>query len=314
MKPVVLQMGALPDWDQGPLEAQFDVRAFFAAEDGNAFLRDNGESVRAIVTRGELGADSTVLDACPAVELVAVYGVGFDAVDMAACTERGIRVTNTPDVLTEDVADLGVGMMIALSRETVQAAAWVRSGRWASEGNYPLTTRVHGRRVGILGMGRIGQAVARRLQGFGVSIHYADLAPLDDQPAWVHVDNPVALAEAVDVLFVTLAASARTRHIVDAAVLSALGHNGQLINISRASNVDESALLDALEGGTLGAAALDVFEGEPAIDPRFLALDNVLLLPHCASGTVETRQAMGQLVRDNLDRHFAGDALLTPVN
>lgn len=308
-----MQVGSLPEWDETPLNQDFDVRRYFEARDKPAFLGEHGADVRAIVTRGELGADRAMIAACPALELISVYGVGFDAVDLAACAERGVRVTNTPDVLTEDVADLGVGMMISLLREINGASAWLHSGQWQAA-NYRLTRRVHGKRVGVLGMGRIGRCVAKRLSGFDVTLHYSDIAPLSDNEEWLFESDPVALAAQVDVLFVTLAASAATRHIVNRQVIEALGDSSSLINISRASNVDEGALLDALETGRLGGAALDVFEGEPALDPRFLSLPNVLLLPHCASGTVETRRAMGQLLRDNVTAHFRGDALLTPVN
>ncbi len=244
---------------------------------------------------------------------MSVYGVGFDAVDLAACRARGIRVTNTPDVLTKDVADLGVAMMLALSRGVVGADAWVRDGSWAARGLYPLQRRVTGRRAGILGLGRIGYEVAKRLAGFEMAIAYTDVAEKPFAAGWDFVPDPVALAKRSDVLFVTLAASAATRHVVSTRVIEALGPEGMLVNVSRASNVDEEALLDALETGRLGSAALDVFEGEPRLDPRFLKLPNVLLQPHQASGTVETRKAMGQLVRDNLAAHFAGLPLPTPV-
>ena len=172
---------------------------------------------------------------------------------------------------------------------------------------------MHGRRAGILGLGRIGYEVAKRLAGFDMDIAYSDTGPKDFARDWTFVADPVALAERSDFLFVTLAASAETRHIVGRKVIEALGPDGMLINISRASNIDENALLDALEARTLGSAALDVFEGEPNLNPRFLALDNVLLQPHMASGTVETRKAMGQLVFDNLSAHFDGRPLPTPV-
>ena len=223
------------------------------------------------------------------------------------------RWTYTPDVLTEDVADLGIAMMLAQTRGVVGADAWVRSGDWARKGLYPLQSRAHGKRAGVLGLGRIGFEVARRLAGFGMRIAYSDIVAKDDTRDWDFIPDPVALAEASDFLFVTLAASAATRHIVGKDVIGALGRDGMLINISRASNIDEEALLTALENRSLGAAALDVFEGEPALNPRFLALDNVLLQPHHASGTVETRKAMGKLVRDNLTAHFEGRPLLTPV-
>jgi lactate dehydrogenase-like 2-hydroxyacid dehydrogenase len=312
-KPVILQIGPYPPWDQTPLDAAFEVHRYFEATDKPAMLAQVGPHVRAIATRGELGANAALIAACPNLEVISVYGVGYDAVDLASCRARGIRVTNTPDVLTDDVADLGVAMMLALSRGVVGAETWVRDGSWAAKGLYPLQRKVTGRRAGILGLGRIGREVAKRLTGFGMDIAYTNPAPKDTPPAWTYIADPVALAARSDVLFVCLAASAATRHIVNRAVIEALGPDGMLINISRASNIDEEALLTALETGTLGSAALDVFEGEPRLNPRFLSLSNVLLQPHHASGTVETRKAMGQLLRDNLSAHFAGQPLPTPV-
>lgn len=312
-KPEILQVGPYPEWDQVPLDAAFAVHRYFEAADKPGFLAEVGGGVRGIATRGELGANRAMIEACPRLEVISVYGVGFDAVDLAACRERGIRVSNTPDVLTNDVADLGVAMMLAQSRGIIGAEAWVRDGSWAAKGLYPLKRRVWGRRAGVLGLGRIGFEVAKRLAGFDMEIAYSDVAAKEYAPDWEFIADPVALAARSDFLFVTLAASAATRHIVGAEVIAALGAEGMIINISRASNIDEEALLAALESGALGAAALDVFEGEPALNPRFLALPNVLLQPHHASGTIETRKAMGQLVRDNLAAHFAGRPLLTPV-
>ena len=313
-KPQILQMGPYPEWDQVPLEEQFTVHRYFEADDKAALLARVGSDVRGIATRGELGASAEIIAACPNLEVISVYGVGYDAVNLETCRARGIRVTNTPDVLTKDVADLGVAMMLALSRGMIGAERWVRDGSWASRGLYSLKSRVWGKRAGVLGLGRIGFEVARRLQGFDLEIAYCDVTPRDFAAAsWRFVADPVALAADVDFLFVTLAASAATRHIVDEKVIAALGPQGTLINISRASNIDEEALLEALRTGALGSAALDVFEGEPHLDPRFLDLENVLLQPHHASGTVETRKAMGQLMRDNLAAHFAGRDLLTPV-
>jgi len=312
-KPVVLQVGPYPEWDQKPLDEAFDVRRYFEAEDKAQFLRDHGPNVRGIATRGELGADAAMIAACPNLEVISVYGVGYDAVDIEAAGARGIRVTNTPDVLTGDVADLGVAMMLCLSRGMVGAEAWVRDGSWATEGLYPLKRRVFGRKAGILGLGRIGFEVGKRLEGFGMDIAYSDLNPRDDASDWTYLASAQDLAAHSDFLFITLAASAKTRHIVGESVINAVGPEGMVINISRASNIDEDALISALQDGRLGSAALDVFEGEPALDPRFLTLDNVLLQPHHASGTIETRKAMGKLVRDNLTAHFAGELLITPV-
>ena len=312
-KPPILQIGPYPQWDQEPLDAAFQVHRYFEATDKAKLLAEVGPSIKAIATRGELGANRGMIEACPNLQLISVYGVGFDAVDLQACRERGIRVTNTPDVLTNDVADLGVAMMLCQSRGMLGAETWVRDGSWAEKGLYPLKRRVWGRRAGVLGLGRIGFEVAKRLKGFDLQIAYSDVEAKSFASDMKFVADPVELARQSDFLFVTLAASAATRHIVGRQVIEALGPEGMLINISRASNIDEEALLEALETGKLGSAALDVFEGEPKLNPRFLALDNVLLQPHHASGTIETRKAMGQLVRDNLAAHFAGQPLPTPV-
>lgn len=309
----ILQVGPYPAWDEGPLGEAFTLHRWFEVADKPAFLAAHGGDIRGIATRGELGANRELIAALPKLEIISVYGVGYDAVDLEAARARGIRVTNTPDVLTRDVADLGIAMMLCLARGMIGAEAWVRSGDWAKRGLYPLKTSVTGKRAGILGLGRIGYEVARRLAAFDMDVAYTDVEAKPFASGWTFVADAKALAERSDFLFVTLAASAATRHIVGREMIEALGPQGMLINISRASNIDEAALLDALEGGRLGSAALDVFEGEPNLDPRFLALDNVLLQPHHASGTVETRQAMGRLMRDNLTAHFAGRPLLTPV-
>lgn len=312
-KPHILQMGQLPEWDETPLRDAYEVHRYFEAADKDAFLASVGSDINAIATRGDLGAHADVIAACPALEIISVYGVGYDTVDLAACAARDIAVTNTPDVLTDDCADLALGMWLALSRGIVAAEAWARSGDWAAKGGYPLQHRACGKRAGILGLGRIGMAVAKRLQGFDMQIAYTARSPKSECENWQFVRDARDLAAQCDVLFVTLAATDETRHIVNAAVLDALGPKGLLVNISRAQNIDEAALLDTLEQGRLRGAALDVFEGEPKINPRFARLANVLLQPHHASGTFETRHAMGQLMRDNLTAHFAGRPLLTQV-
>jgi lactate dehydrogenase-like 2-hydroxyacid dehydrogenase len=312
-KPEVLQIGPYPEWDQVPLDAAYIMHRYFETSDKPALLAEVGARVRAIATRGELGASAELIAACPALEIISVYGVGFDAVHLDSCRARGIRVTNTPDVLTKDVADLAIAMVLAQWRGVNGAERWVREGSWAAKGLYPLKTRVWGKRAGILGLGRIGFEVARRLTGFDMDIAYTDIEPKPYGKDWTFVPDPVALAQRSDILFVTLAATAAARHIVGRTVLEALGPKGLLVNVSRASNIDEEALIEALAGGKLGAAALDVFDGEPNLNPRFLNLPNVLLQPHHASGTVETRKAMGQLMRDNLAAHFAGRPLPTPV-
>jgi lactate dehydrogenase-like 2-hydroxyacid dehydrogenase len=314
LKPVeILQVGRLPEWDQKPLDEKFLMHRYFEAADKPGFLRQVGDNVQGVACRGESVVDRQMIEAMPRLEVISVYGVGYDGVDLEVCRQRNIRVSNTPDVLTNDVADLGVGMMLALGRGVVPADHWVRSGAWRDKGPFRLMRQVHGRRAGILGLGRIGRAVGRRLAGFDMPLAYFSRARKSEAGDWQYFNNPVEIARWADVLFVTLAATPHTRHIVDRQVLEALGPDGMLVNISRGANVDEEALLDALENQRIGSAALDVFENEPALDPRFASLENVLLQPHQGSGTVETRKAMGKLMRDNLDAHFSGKPLLTPV-
>lgn len=309
--PDVLMTGAYPDWDMRPLEEGYRLHRLWEAADRDSFIAERAETIRAIATRGELGASGQLISALPRLEIIACYGVGTDAIDLEAARARSVRVTNTPDVLTGDVADIAVGLALAVSRRIPAADAYVRSGAWA-QANMPLVSRFHGKKIGIVGFGRIGGTIARRLSGFEVEMGYFDVAQragatetffprLADLARWAHI------------LIVAMAGGPATHRMVDAGILAALGPEGIVINISRGSTVDEPALLDALEAGTIAGAGLDVFWNEPRIDPRFLALGNVVLQPHHASGTVETRRAMGQLVRDNLAAHFAGRPLPTPV-
>ncbi len=310
-QPEVLQIGAYPPADEALLKQHFTLHRYFEADDQAAYLATHGAQIRAIATRGDLAVPAELIAALPALEIISVYGVGYDGVAVDACRARNIRLSNTPDVLTGDVADFAVAMLLGLSRQLVQGDHWTRSGQW-QQAPLPLTHRVHGKRAGILGLGRIGSAIAKRLAAFDMEIFYSSRSP-KDQPNWTYIADPVALAAASDFLFIASAATAETHHVVNREVLAALGPQGMLLNISRAANIDEAALLEALENGVIRSAALDVFEGEPALNPRFQALDNVLLQPHQGSGTFETRQAMGDLVRNNLIAHFAGQALLTPV-
>ena len=309
----ILQIGPYPDWDVEALSQNFILHPYYAAEDKRAFIAECASSIRGVATRGDRGLSRELMESLPHLEIIAVYGVGYDAVDLDAARERNIRVTNTPDVLTKDVADFGVAMMLAASRGIIGGENWVRSGDWSKKGMYPLKTRVFGKRVGILGLGRIGSAVATRCAAFEMDIAYSDLEAKEGADEWTYVKDPRALAERSDYLFVTTTGGAATKHIVNEEVIGALGPEGMLINISRASNIDEQALLKALEDKSLGYAAVDVFEGEPKLNPRFLELDNVMLQPHQASGTVETRKEMGRLVRENLEAYFGGRELLTPV-
>lgn len=307
----ILMTGPYPDWDMADLEAKYRVHKLWQADDKDGLISSHANAIRAIATRGELGASAALMAKLPKLEIVSCYGMGTDAIDLAYARENSIRVTNTPDVLTEDVADIGIGLLLAVARMIPQADAYVRDGSWR-KANMPLVTRVYGKRLGIVGMGRIGKAVARRASAFDCEIAYFGTRKRDDLP-YDFVSDLVDLARQSEFLIVTLAGGEGTRNIVNAEVLAALGPDGILINIARGSTVDETALLAALESGAIKGAGLDVFWNEPGIDERFAKLSNVVLQPHHGSGTVETRKAMGQLVRDNLEAHFSGRTLLTPV-
>jgi lactate dehydrogenase-like 2-hydroxyacid dehydrogenase len=311
VKPKLLMIGPYPEWDIDELEANYDVIRLWQAADRESTIHTYRDTIRAIATRGELGASAELMRKLPKLEIVACYGVGTDAIDLAYAKARGVRVTNTPDVLTADVADMGVGLLLAVARQIPRADTYVREGRWA-QANMHLATRVSGKKVGVAGMGRVGTAIARRLTAFDCDIAYFDINRRTDLP-YDFIADLVDLARRSDYLIVTLAGGDGTRGMIDARVLDALGPDGIVINISRGSAVDEPALIDALTDRRIKGAGLDVFWNEPDIDPRFKSLDNVVLQPHHASGTTETRRAMGKLVRDNLRAHFSGATLITPV-
>jgi lactate dehydrogenase-like 2-hydroxyacid dehydrogenase len=310
-KTELLVIGPYPPQDMDALAADFVVHRLWEAPDRNAFLGTIGDRVRAIGTRGELGADAALMDSLPNLEIIACYGVGVDAIDLVHARSRGIKVTNTPDVLTEDVADMGLALLLAAARRIPAGDAHVRSGAWLS-GPIGLTTRFAGKRLGIVGLGRIGRAVARRAAGFDVSIAYTDVVQHGDVGYDFHADV-VSLAGAVDFLIVCAAGGSGTRALINDSVLQALGPSGILVNISRGNIVDQSALLAALREGRIAGAGLDVFATEPTDPSAWSGLDNVVLQPHHASGTRETRAAMGKLVRENLVAHFLGRKLLTEV-
>ena len=292
------------------LQASYTVHPFYEEADPAGWLAAHAGGIDAIVTAGHYGVPPSVLSALPALRIIAINGVGFDKVDLETARSRGIRVTNTPDVLTEDVADLAVGLTIALLRRLPQADQYVRAGSWA-KGDLPLSRKVSGKRFGIMGLGRIGQAVAHRLTAFNGTIGYTSTT---EKPGpYTRYADVRQLAAASDVLIVCAAASPATRHIIDRTVLDALGPDGVLVNIARGSIVDEDALVVALQEGRLGGAALDVFQDEPNVPAALFTLPNVVLTPHIASATDETRAAMGQLTLDNLAAFFAGKPLPTPV-
>ncbi|KAL6883371.1 hypothetical protein ACP4OV_010785 [Aristida adscensionis] len=277
-----------------------------------AFLRAHAESIRAVVTGGVAGAGAEIIDALPRLEIVACYSVGVDRVDLARCRERGVRVTNTPGVLTDDVADLAVGLAIAALRRIPQADGYLRAGHWKAKGEYALTTRFSGKRVGIIGLGRIGLAIAKRVEAFGCPVSYYQRTR-QAHPSYTYCPTAVELAASSDVLVVACSLNEQSRRIVGREVMDALGPGGVLVNVGRGGHVDQPELVAALAGGRLGGAGLDVFEDEPEVPEALLALDNVVVAPHMGSGTRETRAAMAELVLGNLEAHVLGKPLPTPV-
>lgn len=268
-------------------------------------------AVRGVAVSGALPA--TFIDALPNLEVIASFGVGYDGVDVAAAARRGIIVSNTPDVLNDEVADTAIALLINTVRQLPQAEGWLRQGRWVTDGPFPLSPlSLKGRHVGIHGLGRIGIEIARRLEPFKVQISYHTRRPRPDVP-YGYYPSLVQLAEAVDTLISIVPRTAETEKSIDADVLKALGPNGVLINVGRGTTVDEPALIAALKDGTIAAAGLDVFEDEPNVPEALLALPNVSVLPHVASASVPTRNAMADLVADNLIAWFRTGRALTPV-
>lgn len=279
--------------------------------DPDDFLARSGAAIRAVATSSHLPIDGAFLDRLPNCEIVASFGVGYDHVDTAAAAARGIVVTNTPDVLTEEVADLTIGLLLMTVRRLGAAERYLRAGSWL-ERPFPLTDTLRDKRVGILGYGRIGKAIARRLDAFGVEIVYHGRRPQAGVPH-AYFASLHEMAKAVDILVCVAPGGTATRHMIDADILAALGPKGTLINVGRGSVVDEAALVEALEAGRLGAAGLDVFEEEPLVPQALMARDDVVLLPHVGSATVHTRSLMARLVVDNIASWLAGKGPLTPV-
>ncbi|MDY0973361.1 2-hydroxyacid dehydrogenase [Massilia sp. CFBP9012] len=313
MKPEILVVGSV--WSpevRAQVEQAFQchfVPAIPAAGDPD-FQRIAG-GIRAVLTTGTLGVTPALVASLPALEIVSVHGVGVDAVPLALLADKGIHVTNTPDVLTDDVADFAVTLLLSTVRRLPLLDRYVRSGGWPAKAPLTQARSLKGKVAGIVGFGRIGQAVAQRLQGFGMEIRYHQRSP---GPApEKRSSSLLALAEESDMLVLCMPGGPETRHMIGPDVIEALGPEGTLVNIARGSVVDEAALVAALQDGRLGAAGLDVFEDEPNVPEALFALDNVVLTPHVGSFTVEARRAMGRLAVANLLAHFDGEPLPTPV-
>jgi lactate dehydrogenase-like 2-hydroxyacid dehydrogenase len=268
--------------------------------------------VRGAVTNGHSGPPPEMIDRMPKLEIIASASVGYDGIPVEYARFKGIPVTNTPDVLNDDVADLAIGLMIMTARRLVASDRYVRAGRWDKEGDYPLAQKASGKRVGILGMGRIGKEIGKRAEAMNNTVSYHSRNPVKDV-SWKYYPDLVELAKDSDFLIVIIPSTPQTQKIVSKAVIEALGPTGILVNVARGAVVDEDALLDALKAGKVGGAGLDVFVNEPTVPADFFAMDNVVVQPHVGSATHETRRAMSQLVLDNLDAHFAGKPLLTEI-
>ena len=309
-RPKLLFLGSLMPVIEDSLEAGFEI----LRDDGtnlDALIERHGAEIRGIVTRGRRPTDAALIARLPALELIANFGVGYDTVDAVAAAKHGVIVTNTPDVLNDEMGDFTVGLLLATIRTLPAAERFLRAGKWLHDA-FPLGNSLRGRRIGIAGMGRIGQVIARRLSGFDLPISYHSRNKVShlDYP---HFPSLVELAANVDVLIVVLPGGPATRHAVNAEVLAALGPDGVLINVARGTVVDEAALIDALGSRKILAAGLDVFEDEPRVPAALLACDNAVLVPHVGTATHHTRGLMADLLIRNVRAWFGGEGPITPV-
>ena len=311
MKPEILSVANIPGFDFPLMESHFTVHKLWQAPEKEQLLAEVAPRVRGIQATGTATVDAALIERLPKLEIIACCGVGYDGIDVAAAQRRKIPVTNTPDVLNDCVADLALGLLIDASRGIALGDRHVRAGKWL-KGGLPLAARVSGKRLGIVGMGRIGRIIARRVSGFDMQIAYHARNRVADV-AFTHYPKLVDLAKDSDYLVVIVPGGKGTFHLVDEAVMRALGPQGILVNVARGTVIDEAAMVKCLKEGALGGAALDVFEEEPKVPEALWTMDNVVLVPHIGSATRETRAAMCKLTIDNLVAHFSGKSLLTPV-
>ena len=307
----LLVIGEITTEMRDRLEDRFDLHDAHRIDDMASFLGGKGDTVGYVLTDGHYGVPEDWMDAMPNLALISNYGVGYDAIDVDLSVSRGILVTHTPQVLNDEVATTALMLMLASYRNLLTSDAYVRAGRWPEEGQMTLSRSADNRRVGILGLGRIGLALARKLEPFNADIAYHNRTPRD--VPYRYYDDLAEMAAACEVLFVVTPGGADTRGIVNRKVLDALGPEGLLVNVSRGSVVDEPALVAALQEGRLGAAGLDVFADEPNVPEALFTMPNVVLTPHIGSATFETRSAMGNLVVDNLLQHLADGRVISPV-
>ena len=311
MKPEIILTARGHAGTMATLQSEFTCHLLFEASDRDAFLKKHAGMVRGLATFGPMPVDGKLMDALPKLEIISNFGVGVDAINLGDAKKRDIIVTNTPDVLNDCVADTALALVLNVLRKFPQSEVYLRGGNWAAKGPYPLTTSAGGKTLGILGLGRIGEAIAQRAQACGMKIRYHNRNRKD--VLYPYDADPVSLARSSDVLMVVTPATAETARIINDKVLDALGPQGYLVNIARGSVVDEPVLLRYLQEKRIAGAGLDVFADEPRVPPEFFTLDNAVLFPHVGSATVETRKAMGDLQIENLRLHFAGKPVKTRV-
>jgi hydroxypyruvate reductase len=311
MKPEIILTARGHAGTMAALQSEFTAHNLFEASNKDSFLQECAGRVRGLATFGPMPVDGKLMDALPKLEIIANFGVGVDAINLADAKQRNIIVTNTPDVLNECVADTALALILNTLRKLPQSENYLRAGNWASRGPYPLTTSLGGKVLGVLGLGRIGEAIAKRAMACGMTIRYHNRNKKD--VPYPYDPDPATLAKNSDVLMVVTPGGSETAKLVNEKVLQALGPEGYLVNIARGSVVDEPVLLRYLQEKKIAGAGLDVFADEPRVPPEFFTLDNAVLFPHVASATVETRKAMGDLQIENLRRHFAGKPVLTRV-
>jgi hydroxypyruvate reductase len=295
------------------LNRDFTVHNRWEIQDLDAWAASHGDKVRGVITSGVYGADNALLDKLPHLEVISSFGVGYDAVDADYLAQRGIKLSNTPDVLNNAVAETAMALMLCVSRKISQAERFVRAGQWAS-GKFPLGNDLSGKTCGIVGLGKIGKTIAKRAAAFDMNIAYFRRGQAYPDVSYTHFDDLQALAKASDYLIVIVPGGPDTEHLINRDVLKALGAKSYLINVARGSVVDEQALVASLLEKEIAGAGLDVFEDEPNVPAELLTLDSVVLTPHIGSGTFETRQAMADLVFSNISRYFDEGSLVTPVD
>ncbi len=307
-----LRVGNFERTFEAELTARYDIAKLPDGPGRADFLAEHAADIRVVVTSGPPGIDADTIAALPNLEVIVNHGAGVDLIDVLVARRRGIGVSNTPDVLTDTVADTALGLILMTLRRFGAADRYVRAGRWVRDGPFPYARDVNGLHVGILGLGRIGSAIATRLLGFDCAIAYHNRHRIDGSP-YRYAESPVELAESVDVLVVATTGDPKTRHLVGRPVLEALGPEGYLVNIARGSVVDQDALVELLAGGALAGAGLDVFVDEPHVPTELFDLDNVVLFPHIGSATARTRRAMALLAIRNLESYLDTGELVTPV-